>query len=626
MVLAAGAGRRLESLTEDLPKTLLPVDGDRTILDIALGNLRRAGMETVVVVTGYAAERIEERREALEQRHEVAVETVFNPKAEEWNNCYSLWCAREHFARGVLLCNGDTVHPPEVEERLLAGRGHAELVLALDDAKTLGEEEMKVLLERRRAAARDQQGARPGRGGGRVHRADADRAGGVGRGWPRRSQATWRARPAAVLRGRLPGVRRPRRARRRGVGGRPRVGRGRRPARPGQGAGGGVALLSRMVGAPLTIDIGPGAVAGLAPLLADRRISSGGHVGDRGRARAGRGDRRGAAPAARERRHLDGRGRHRSRPPPSCAGACAPASSTPWSGSAAARRSTPPSTPPRCPGCRWSRSPPRSPTTGSPRRCRRWRRAGARRASACRCRSRSSIDLDYVRASDASMRRSGIGDVVSNLGAIADWWLAARERAEPVDGLAVTFARTAATSVLHREDGIDDDDFLIALAEALVLSGPGDGRPRAPRARARAPTTRSSTRSTTCIPAPRTTASSRASAACSHPGCAGDDKMARDIDACLTRHGLPRTPADLGLDARAVRRGGRRCAGDAARSLHDPRAPRPLGGGGGRPRPRVRRGLRSLSCGPSRSRRGSSSATRASTGRASSTSAATRSI
>ena len=146
LVLAAGAGIRLQPDTDSLPKTLLPVDGDRTILDIALGNLRRAGMETVVVVTGYAAEQIEERRIALEQRHGVAIETVFNPKAEEWNNCYSLWSAREHFARGVLLCNGDTVHPPEVEERLLAGRGHAEVVLALDDAKTLGEEEMKVLL------------------------------------------------------------------------------------------------------------------------------------------------------------------------------------------------------------------------------------------------------------------------------------------------------------------------------------------------------------------------------------------------------------------------------------------------------------------------------------------------
>jgi choline kinase len=147
MVLAAGAGRRLESLTQDLPKTLLPVDGERTILDIALANLRRAGLEEVVVVTGYAAERVAERRAALEERHDVRLELVFNPKAEEWNNAYSLWCAREHFAAGVLLCNGDTVHPPEVEERLLAGRGHAELVLALDDAKPLGAEEMKVLLD-----------------------------------------------------------------------------------------------------------------------------------------------------------------------------------------------------------------------------------------------------------------------------------------------------------------------------------------------------------------------------------------------------------------------------------------------------------------------------------------------
>jgi choline kinase len=147
MVLAAGAGRRLESLTQDLPKTLLPVDGDRTILDVALGNLRRAGLETVVVVTGYAAERVSERQAALEERHDVKLELVFNPKAEEWNNAYSLWCARRYFAQGVLLCNGDTVHPPEIEERLLAGRGNAEIVIALDDAKPLGEEEMKVLLD-----------------------------------------------------------------------------------------------------------------------------------------------------------------------------------------------------------------------------------------------------------------------------------------------------------------------------------------------------------------------------------------------------------------------------------------------------------------------------------------------
>jgi choline kinase len=143
MVLAAGAGKRLGPDTADLPKTLLPVDGDRTILDVALGNLKRAGLHRAVVVTGFAAGRLDERREELEQRHGLELELLFNPKAEEWNNAYSLWCARERFAEGVLLVNGDTVHPVAVEECLLAARGE-DIVIAVDDEKQLGDEEMKV--------------------------------------------------------------------------------------------------------------------------------------------------------------------------------------------------------------------------------------------------------------------------------------------------------------------------------------------------------------------------------------------------------------------------------------------------------------------------------------------------
>jgi choline kinase len=143
MVLAAGAGRRLAPYTDTLPKTLVPVDGDRTILDIALGNLKAAGLDQVAVVTGYAANAVEERKAALEERHGVTLELVFNDKAEVWNNAYSLWCARHLFDQGVLLVNGDTVHPPSVEETLLANRG-PDILLALDDAKALAEEEMKV--------------------------------------------------------------------------------------------------------------------------------------------------------------------------------------------------------------------------------------------------------------------------------------------------------------------------------------------------------------------------------------------------------------------------------------------------------------------------------------------------
>ena len=143
MVLAAGAGTRLGPETATLPKTLLGVDGDRTILDVALGNFRRVALDRAVIVTGYAHERLAERVEALERRHGLELELVFNPKALEWNNAYSLWCAREAFPEGVLLANGDTVHPASVEEALLAARG-PELVIAVDDEKPLGEEEMKV--------------------------------------------------------------------------------------------------------------------------------------------------------------------------------------------------------------------------------------------------------------------------------------------------------------------------------------------------------------------------------------------------------------------------------------------------------------------------------------------------
>jgi len=145
VVLAAGAGIRLQPLTDALPKTLLLVDDDRSILDIALANLKQVGLEEVALVVGYAAERVSERVPQLERRHGLRLQLIFNPRAQEWNNAYSLWCARDAFAEGVLLVNGDTVHPPAMEERLLAARG-PEVVIAVDQDKPLGDEEMKVRL------------------------------------------------------------------------------------------------------------------------------------------------------------------------------------------------------------------------------------------------------------------------------------------------------------------------------------------------------------------------------------------------------------------------------------------------------------------------------------------------
>jgi choline kinase len=86
------------------------------------------------------------RKEALEAKYGVAITLIDNDKAEEWNNAYSLWCAREVLKRGVILANGDTVHPVSVEKTLLAARGKGQkIILALDTVKSLADEEMKVI-------------------------------------------------------------------------------------------------------------------------------------------------------------------------------------------------------------------------------------------------------------------------------------------------------------------------------------------------------------------------------------------------------------------------------------------------------------------------------------------------
>jgi choline kinase len=144
MVLAAGAGRRLRPYTDTLPKTLVPIADGATVLDGTLRNFAEVGLTDAVLVVGYAAGALRERRTALERAHGVRLHLVDNDKAEVWNNAYSLWCARDSFAEGVLLANGDTVHPVSVEETLLGARGGPALLLAVDTEKQLAEEEMKV--------------------------------------------------------------------------------------------------------------------------------------------------------------------------------------------------------------------------------------------------------------------------------------------------------------------------------------------------------------------------------------------------------------------------------------------------------------------------------------------------
>lgn len=147
ILLTAGGGTRLQPLTADRPKTLLPIDDGRCIFDVAVANLAAVGVSDILVVTGHRAEVLEARYPQLATRHDVTFQSRYNERFADWNNAYSLWLARDAFAAGALVVNGDTLHPAEVERRLLAARGSAPVLVALDDQKVLGDEEMKILLD-----------------------------------------------------------------------------------------------------------------------------------------------------------------------------------------------------------------------------------------------------------------------------------------------------------------------------------------------------------------------------------------------------------------------------------------------------------------------------------------------
>jgi len=144
VILAAGAGTRLNVLEPALPKCTLSFAGT-PLIQFQLRALRAWGVDDVTVVVGFEADRV---RLACGP----GVRFIENTRFAQTNSLYSLSLARPVLKDGFVVMNCDVLFHPALLSDLLSARHEDALLVAYPEAgdPPFGDEEMKVRVRRGR--------------------------------------------------------------------------------------------------------------------------------------------------------------------------------------------------------------------------------------------------------------------------------------------------------------------------------------------------------------------------------------------------------------------------------------------------------------------------------------------
>ena len=134
VILAAGLGSRMGSLTTSVPKCLVEVNGV-PILFRSLRVLASAGVTEAVVVVGYEADQV--RRRVGDTFAGMQIKYVDAPLFDQTNNICSLWDARRYLSEDILLIEGDVVFELDVVLGLYEHPGSS-MAVAADRAELSG--------------------------------------------------------------------------------------------------------------------------------------------------------------------------------------------------------------------------------------------------------------------------------------------------------------------------------------------------------------------------------------------------------------------------------------------------------------------------------------------------------
>jgi choline kinase len=115
VILAAGVGRRLHTLTQHHPKCLIPIGG-KTLLVRYLEALEQVGVSQVTIVVGYKHELI---REAVASwSGSLPVNFLVNAEYER-GSIISLWVARDALDDDTVIMDADVLFHPTILQKLV---------------------------------------------------------------------------------------------------------------------------------------------------------------------------------------------------------------------------------------------------------------------------------------------------------------------------------------------------------------------------------------------------------------------------------------------------------------------------------------------------------------------------
>jgi choline kinase len=147
VLLAAGLGSRLGTLTRDLPKALIPVGGKPLLLH-AVSFAARLRPSRIIVVGGFCFSQVKDTLASflaseMDDRAAAAlpIELVENTHFRD-GNLVSLLTAKPRISEGFLVMNVDHIYRPSIAE--VVAPEVSRVTAFIDTDRTLGNDDMKV--------------------------------------------------------------------------------------------------------------------------------------------------------------------------------------------------------------------------------------------------------------------------------------------------------------------------------------------------------------------------------------------------------------------------------------------------------------------------------------------------